>query len=211
VTLSVLLLPGGSTAWPWASADRALLERVLAETGVERTPARPATAEYLQVWSEAVRLWLERFLGRHPGLWESVTWGLTVTAWLLVGAAVVLLVLALVRLARRRRRAQEKRAEAITPSVLSPRPDREEWRRKLERCLAAGDLDGALEALWWWFASSLVAEIDPSWTSQQLLLEARRPDLGFAAVELDRALYGPRRPGADDVSALRARLEGSLS
>jgi hypothetical protein len=211
VTPVVLLLPGGSTVWPSASADRALLERVLAETGVERAPARPATVEYLQVWSEAVRLWLERFLGRHPGLWENVTWGLTVTAWLLVGAAVALLVFAIVRLARRRRRAQEKTVVAIAPSVLSPRPDREEWRRELERRLAAGDLDGALEALWWWFAASLVREIDPSWTSQQLLLEARRPDLGFAAVELDRALYGPRRPRADDVSALVTRLEASLA
>jgi hypothetical protein len=184
---------------------------VLSETGVERTPARPATAEYLQAWSDVLRRWLERFLGRHPGLWESVTWGLTVTAWLLVGAAVVLLVLALARLLRRRRRAQERPAEEIAPSVPSARPNRDGWRRELERRLAAGDLDGALEALWWWFASSLVREIDPSWTSQQLLLAARRPDLGFAAVELDRALYGPRRPRADDVSALRARLESSLT
>jgi hypothetical protein len=216
VIRTILLLTrvhGTEPAWAAASADRALLARVLSESRVQRSPARPATAEYLQAWSEAVRLWLERFFGRHPGMWEGMTWGLQIAAWFLVGVAIVLLVLALVRLLRRRSRAAQAPtpAAAVATGASPGRPDRAGWRGEVERRLDAGDIDGALEALWWWFASSLVREVDPSWTSQELLRAARRSDLAFAAAALDRALYGARRPEADDVSGLLVRLESALA
>ncbi len=205
-------LPAAPPAWTWASADRALLSRVLSESRVERVPARPAIAEYVQAWTDALWRALERFLARHQGLWESVTWGLKIAAWLLVATAVVLLLLAILRVLRRRSRPAASASAQGGREPVSARAsgDRGFWRQELERRLACGDVDGALEALWWWFASSIVREVDPSWTSRELLGAARRSDLTFAAVELDRALYAPRRPRPDDVSGLLARLERAL-
>ena len=201
---------GPPSAWVDAAADRALLARILSESRVERVPARPAMAEYFQAWAEAVARWVDRFLGRHPGLREGVVLGLWIAAFLILATALALLVLLALRLLRRRTRTEAAAQESLPAAPAAPRPDRAGWRRELERRLSAGDVEGALEALWWWFASSLVSEPDASWTSQQLLREARRTDLGFAAVELDRALYGASRPAAEDVAVLQARLEGAL-
>jgi ABC-type amino acid transport system permease subunit len=179
---------------------------------VERVASRPRAAEYLEALSEAFRRWLLRFIARHGDLWEGVSWSLRILAWVLVGAAILLLVLAIVRLARRRKRVAAPVAAAVPGGSSTPLPlDAAGWRLRVERRLAAGQIEGALEALWWWFATSIAREVDPSWTSRELLLAARRSDLATAAIELDRAIYGSHRPAAPEVSGLASRLEESIA
>ena len=87
-----------------------------------------------------------------------------------------------------------------------------EWRRELDRRLDAGDVAGALQALWWFLARSVASgEVLPSWTSGELLARARRPELRPLAVQLDRFRYGPLDPAPSDVRELTARFEQALA
>jgi hypothetical protein len=82
----------------------------------------------------------------------------------------------------------------------------------LDARLAAGDVAAALEALWWWFArSASTADVDPSWTSRELLAHCGRHDLTPLALGLDRLLYGPARPGSVELRTFIARAEAGLA
>jgi hypothetical protein len=102
-------------------------------------------------------------------------------------------------------------ASAIPSAQPLAEHDREGWRREIDRRLAAGDLEGTLEALWWWFARSVSRDrVDPSWTSHELLARCARPDLTPLARVLDRLLYGQQRPRPDDVRRFVGRIEAAL-
>ena len=94
----------------------------------------------------------------------------------------------------------------------SPAPDRSAWRRQIESRLEGGDVAGALEALWWWLAASLTVNeaIDESWTTRELLVRARRPELLRAGFGLDALMYGRTSPSVADVGACLERLEKEL-
>jgi hypothetical protein len=89
--------------------------------------------------------------------------------------------------------------------------DRSEWRRELDRRLAAGDVPGAIEALWWWFARSVAGGgVDATCTSRELVLSVGRNDLLSHVPSLDRMSYGTARPPVEEVRHFLERLEQAL-
>jgi hypothetical protein len=195
-----------------APADRALVEQVLAASGVERTPV-PPEGSYLRELGLAFQQWLLDLLTESDLLFlpPAVLILLTVLA---VGLAVLLLVRALLpRL--RVRRAQQREEEAGALVALGAPPalrDAAAWRAELDRRLAEGKTAEALEAAWWWLARSVAGpRAEPDWTSRDLLAQVRRDDLFDVVRRLDVLTYGPRRPGLEEVRTLVGRLEAVLA
>ncbi|MBW8873425.1 MAG: hypothetical protein JF614_00535 [Acidobacteria bacterium] len=193
-------------------ADRALLARVLASSGVERTPAPPESS-YL---GELVRAAVDALMGavtRGARMLHLSRQALIMAA--LVAAAVALFLVARALLPRLRRGRRPGTSEALA-GVAATAPGREldaaGWRAELERRLAAGRTAEALEAAWWWLARSLAgSRAEPDWTSRDLMTQAGRPDLAGLVRRLDAFIYGPRRPALEDVRGLVARLEEALT
>jgi hypothetical protein len=196
------------------SADHALVERLLRETGAERKLSDPAWNEYLLALMAAADRRLRALLsGLHVG---EAHW-LRVVAWALLGAVAVTLVAIVVRWlvqlwARRRAGRPDEPVtivEAGSPAA-SGHP-REAWRAEIEARLGLQRIDAALEALWWWFACSLTTgAIDPAWTSRELLQATQRGELRPQAATLDRMIYGSARPGAEEIRRFLRRLEAAL-
>jgi hypothetical protein len=196
-----------------AQADPAIVRRVLEETGVDQTVPSPGWSGYAEAVAEALFEWLR---DRVPGVdaFAAFFKGLGPTVAVVAAAGVLLLLLALARATlRRRRRAVPTHPPAARPAPLTPGepPDRTAWRAEMESRLARGDVAGALEALWWWFARSLsTGHVDPSWTSHELLARSGRRDLAPLTRALDRLLYASERPNVDDVRRFLGRLEPLL-
>jgi hypothetical protein len=196
-------------------ADAAVLERVLRESGVDQTPPGPTWVGYAQALAEAFARWLERVFPhesffRH--LPEAVGFALIASAIALVVGVLAVAVRAGLR-ARTQRLASRTGAGPRTVAAPIPRPerDRAEWRDELERRLAQGDVAGALEALWWWFARTVSAsKVDPAWTSRELIAQAGRLELAPLAFALDRLLYGAERPHAETIRTFLRQGEEAL-
>jgi Na+-transporting methylmalonyl-CoA/oxaloacetate decarboxylase gamma subunit len=193
-------------------ADPALLERVLASSGVERTPV-PAESSYLGELGRAAQQALMKALmkaGEALHLSPRVLW-----AAVAVFAALVFLLIARAVLSRLRRRAVGEETEAPTgaaPAASAVSWDAAGWRAELERRLAAGRTPDALEALWWWLARSLAGpEAAADWTSRDLVARSRRDDLRHLVRRLDAFTYGPRPPEIEDLRGLVGRLEAALA
>jgi len=201
---------------PAAAADREALAGVVAEHRVETSPPRPPLARYAGDLSRAFFAWLEDLLERNlPGV--DPRFGAVVEVLLYGLTAVVVGVLAyfLVRmLYRRRRRRSETAAETAgepEPVVAVPR-EVERWEEELRRRLSAADATGAVEALWWWLATFLLpVEVQPSWTSRELVTRAGRPDLAPQVRRLDRLIYGAGSPTAEAVRRLHRELREALT
>jgi hypothetical protein len=196
-----------------AAADSEILQRVLRESGVDQTVATPSWSEYAAALLEALFQWARGHapdVGFLKGLSNLVGPGLVVAV--IVGVVIVLLTVARAMYGARQRRGRGLAAVRTVPTPpATPERGREGWRRELDRRLAAGDFAGALEALWWWFARGLTsARVDPAWTSRELLAHVRRSDLGPLALALDRLLYGPARPRAEDIDGFVRRAEEAL-
>ncbi|HPC82230.1 MAG TPA: hypothetical protein P5234_02760 [Thermoanaerobaculaceae bacterium] len=96
---------------------------------------------------------------------------------------------------------------SAVPQGLVPRRGAAAWKAAAEEELAAGRARAALGALWWWVAESLLSgRAELSWTSRQLVSEARRPDLRPALDALDGLLYGPGEAGVEQVRTLAREL-----
>ena len=192
-------------------ADPALLERVLASSGVERTPV-PAESSYLGELGRAARQALMEALmkaGEALHLSPRVLWA----AVALFAAIVFLLIARAVfsRLRRRRALGEETEMSAAGSLPTAPR-DAAGWRAELERRLAEGRTPDALEALWWWVARSLAGpEAAADWTSRDLVARSRRDDLRHLVRRLDAFTYGPRPPQIEDLRGLVSRLEAALA
>jgi hypothetical protein len=189
-------------------ADRALMARVLAESGVEREP-EPPDSSYLAELVQALQRALVRALlrGRMLGLPGPLIW--TLVALLAVLAAVLF-----VRLLVSGRRRRLQAGETGTLSAYGPAPvawDAVAWRGELERRLLAGHIAGSLEALWWWLARSVAgSEAEVDWTSRDLVARSRRQDLRDPLRRLDAFRYGPRQPTLDELRGLASKLEEAL-
>lgn len=197
------------------AADGAMVRQILRETGVATNPAGPSLASYLGAWIEALMRWIARFFADMPGITGGVLNAAVGIAIVTVALALTLVALAVVRRARNRgpRKPSElRRGETEIPGATPPR-DRLAWRAEIEARLFRGDTAGALEAFWWWLASSLPLEsaADASWTTRELLVKARRRELLGLAGSLDVLMYGPRTPGPEDVTACLARFEEKLA
>lgn len=198
------------------AADLETLRGVLERTRVVRTPSGPRLGSYVEALGAAFVRWIGRLLGSGR-FGDRVVLAVQIAALAIVATVASFLAVSLWRWIRSQRGSgaaapprldwrTEGRADAV---VL----DRAQWKARLEQRLAAGDLAGALEALWWWFAASLEFDgaVDPSWTTRELLRRARRPELSAAAASLDLLMYGPRSPAPGDVTACLASLERSLA
>lgn len=195
-----------------APADLELVRRILEQTGVDQTPPAPGWSAYFETLAEVFAEWLVRHFPRLQGL-ASLPRRLGPAA-AVVGVALVATVLLLIARATLRRRQVAALARPPRPAPAAPRVverGRREWRHELERRLAGGDVEGALEALWWWFARSVSSgRVDAAWTSRELLASSDRMDLMPEAGSLDRLLYGFERPGTDDLRRFLVRLEAAL-
>ncbi len=191
-------------------ADPALLERVLASSGVERYPV-PAEGSYLGELGRAAQQFLMEALmraGEALHLAPGVLWALVA-----VLAAIVFLLIARAVLSRLRRRTVVEETEAVATgsAPLVPR-DAAGWRAELERRLAEGRTPEALEALWWWLARSLAGpEATADWTTRDLVARSPRDDLRHLVRRLDAFTYGPRPPEIADLRGLVGRLEAALA
>jgi len=197
-----------------APADLALLRRVLEETGVDQTVPSPSWSAYFERLIEAAGRWLVSHFPRLQGL-ASLPRRLGPAAAFLgivFVVAVLFWVARMVVLRRRQAGATAPPAKPpLPPASRVPERDRPAWRHEIERRLAAGDIEGALEALWWWFARSVCpGRVDPAWTSHELLASSGRADLAPVAGALDRLLYGFARPDADELRRFLGRLEAAL-
>jgi hypothetical protein len=194
-------------------ADRALVRRILAETGVERTPAPPQASYLAELWRAFWRFVAERIthsrllrLGPQTQLW--IVGGLAVLAF----AAVAWMLFALLR----RGRSEPKKAK---PAVSGAAPaavawdawDAAAWRAELERCLAGERIGEALRAAWWWLARSIAGpEAEPDWTSRDLAARTERRELRDLLRRLDALTFGADRPGLPDLRHLAEQIRGAL-
>jgi hypothetical protein len=195
-------------------ADVELVEKVLRESGAD--PRVQA-----QGWSgypvAVVERGLQALSGvQAPRALRALPRVLGPAAAGVVGVVLLVLLLLFARFLYRRWRAR-RRAEAAAPAATAAlrapvRRDASAWRAEIERLLAAGDVPGALEALWWWFASRVTdGDVDPSWTSRELLTRCDRLDLAPLGHALDRLLYGARRPDGAEVRLFLRRGEEALA
>ncbi len=197
-----------------ATANPELVRRILAETGVDQTVRHQGWSSYLQTLAEALFEWTRSRLGGHATLLPILARLIPLITIGLAVLVVIVLFLLLLRKAldsRQGRAGRSVAADGLRGSPARPQRDREAWRGELERRLASGDVAATLEALWWWFASSLSsAPVDPSWTSRELLSRCRRQDLAPLASALDRLLYGLERPGVAELRDFAARIAVAL-
>jgi hypothetical protein len=215
---AVLLAAFGPAAAPVFSlhcADADLVRRVLAETGVVRKPPGPRLMAYFGAWGEAIGGWIAEFFAARPGLAGQIAAAVEIAAVAIVVAAGARLAVSLARRLARRSAPAPAPAPGWSqvPAQTSGRRDRLGWRQEIEASLERGDVAGALEALWWWLAASLLPEaaVDSSWTTRELLMKARRPELLGLGAMLDVLMYGRRAASAGDVTACLARLEERLA
>ncbi len=197
------------------AAQEGLLRQVLAETRVARAPAGPDLTGYFSALARAFARWLAGMFSARPSLADNLLLAVGVFAIAAVGLGLGLLAVAILR----RVRAIPARGPTVArlgwteTAKNAPALDRPGWRGEIELRLSRGDVAGALEALWWWLAASLTVDeaIDESWTTRELLVRARRPELLRPGAALDTLMYGRRSPSAQDVGACLARFEEKLS
>jgi hypothetical protein len=196
------------------------MERVLAETRVERVPVPPETSYLGELFRAAQNAILEAIL-RGGEMLNLPRWALEGLAWGLAAVAVLLILRVVVlRLRRREKAVREEGGGSLTAlGIPAAARDAAAWRAELDRRLADGRITDALEALWWWLARSLAGErAEADWTSRDLVAQARRQDLREGTREslrdivrrLDAFTYGPRPPGVEDLRRLVGRLEEVL-
>ena len=197
------------------TADHALVEKILTQTRVDATPPSPAWSGWLEALAGALMRWLREVLPGAPRL--DALAAAAGPAAIVTGVVLVVVMLCLiVRLLRRGPR--ESPLSDFAGAVMvgtGPRPaaprGRADWRREFDRRLAAGDVTGALRALWWWFAHGIAAErVDEAWTTRELLARSGRADLGGLGGTLDQWLYGARKPAVDELVGFLGRAEAAL-
>jgi hypothetical protein len=201
-----------------AAADHELLESIVREDGIESVRPRPRLGHYLADLASAFFRWLRGLLEfLAPGVGSLAAWVVRL-GWLIVVIVlgVILLISALMALQRalqrRRRAAPEARAGLPTEDIRPDVGTRPDWEARLAGHLRRGDVSAALEALWWWLACRLIAtEVDPTWTSRELMLEAERPDLLPRVRVLDRMMYGAEPPAAEDVNRFWGELREAVT
>lgn len=208
-------LVSGSMPAP-GRADLGVLHEVLTRTRVVRAPAGPHLGSYIQALAGALARWISRAFRMRPDLSGDIALAVDVAALGLLAAALSALAIGLWRRLAPRRTPPAAALSSEWQTVDRPasaRWDRSRWRRRIDERLSSGDIAGALEAVWWWFATSLDLEgvIDASWTTRELLRRAGRPELSRAAAALDVLMYGRRAPSPAEVVSCMGRLEEILA
>jgi hypothetical protein len=186
------------------------VERILAESGVERTPA-PPQAGYLAELSQAFWRSVAELIGRTA---KALNLGPEALVWILavlVGLALAAVGWMLFTLLRRRPKPGQTVAAGSGPAFVPTTWDAAAWRAELERCLAEERIGEALRAAWWWLARSIAGpEVEPDWTSRDLLRRTRKRELRDLLRRLDVLTFGADRPGLPDVRHLAEQIRGAL-
>jgi hypothetical protein len=187
------------------------VERILAETGVERSPA-PPQASYLAELSQAFWRSVAELIDRTA---QALHLGPEAGAWIVAGLAALALAavgwVLIAWLRRRRQESPEAEATMSVPALVSTTWDAAAWRAELERCLAEERIGEALRAAWWWLARSIAgSEVEPDWTSRDLVARTRRRELRDLLRRLDALTFGVDRPGLPDVRQLADQIRGTL-
>lgn len=193
-------------------ADEAALERAFAENDVETRFSDGRGSDFL--WYA-----FERLATRFSKVFEAGAFAVLGQLWIwvaafagLVCAALALVVVRLKGGWRRRHGAGEAAEQASTRLPIVGPASAALWRERAESRLEAGDLRGALEAIWWWLASLLAAgAVDPAWTGRELLRRVGRPELLPAVRQLDAFRYGRAAPEVDAVRRYFDQLRGALA
>ncbi len=203
---------GAGTAGGEQGAKEDLRRRLQAH-GVDTKATSPGPMAYLadvaQRFSELGSSWLSaRIGGLDPKLGRWIIQG---TRFLVVVAAILLVVLLVRRFADR-----PWQVTTDTSSEPFEAPPEElgvdHWQRRIEEGLSRGDAAAALKALWWWWACRLQArEVDPSWTTRELLRAVGRNDLRALGRAFDVLAYGTGGASIQEVDGLWQRLRGSDS
>jgi hypothetical protein len=200
---------------PAGRANPGLLSEVMAASGVEREVPKPGWMEYVGIVTVAAFGAVAEILRPLGSLVSISPDAARVVGWAFVAVVLLGVIVIAVRLWPGRRPSPPRAAPspdlAGAPPAATP-ADAASWLRALDLRLDKGDVAGALEALWWFLATSIASvEAHPSWTSGELLARARRRELRPLAVQLDRFRYGPRAPTAPDVRGLARRFEEALA
>jgi hypothetical protein len=188
------------------------VERILAETGVERVP-EPPEAGYLAELSQAFWRSVAELIANTA---EALHIGPEAGAWIvagLVALAVAVVVWLLLGWLRRRKPDVAQKAEAAEAGAARAAAtwDAAAWRAELERCLAEERIGEALRAAWWWIARSIAGpEVEPDWTSRDLLRRTRQREVRDLLRRLDVLTFGADRPGLPDVRHLAEQIRGAL-
>ncbi|MEM9555496.1 MAG: hypothetical protein AAGC60_14665 [Acidobacteriota bacterium] len=199
-------LPTTTPSQPAAASggDSELMRRLLEQGEIDTRREAAGVGDYFfDLWS-ALYLQIARLLENAlPGLAPWLRWLDAVLPWILGAFALLAVTLLTVKIWRARRTAPAVDVEIERPS-MAPERDASAWDATLRARLAAGDLHGALEALWWWLAGRLgAARADASWTARELVTRSGRRDLLPWVQRFDRLAYGTRsmsREATDDVS-----------
>ncbi len=189
-----------------AKADRRLLERVLDEGGVDRAERRLGWRDYGVDLGRAFGRWLSDVLAQRAGALRGVGRFIGYALLGIAGLAVVGGIGVLVRLLWKRSPRRPTRAHGGVAASW-PGGERlasaEAWLARAEERIAAGDVPGALCAVWWWLALAVTSgEADPSWTTLEMLGRAGRLDLRKLGLAMDRMRFGPDGATAEDVRQL---------
>lgn len=196
-----------------APADRGALEQVVA-AGVVTAPETPSFAAYARDLGVAVTEWVFDRLSRlAPGMDALVVEIARVGAGVVFAVALVLLGVLLARVLRDQlaRRTPPEAPVTMVADVAGAERPRGDGAAELRRRLAAGDVAGACEALWWWLARALAGDaVESSWTCRELLERTGRRDLTAPVRRLERMVYGTAAPAVDDVRRLWHELEEAV-
>lgn len=159
---------------------------------------------WLAGWIEgSVPAWLA-----SEALWLGVVYGIALLAVVIVGVLAV-------RILRGRTVPTAEDGPRIDVGPTGDEaaiPEARIWAERFRAARARGSWREALEALWWWGATSVAPPgLSPAWTTEQLLTASGRRDLVQPFRELDRLRYGRESLHADRVLGVEHRLREALS
>ncbi len=196
-------------------ADRETLEAALADGRVETSAPRPGVGLYVLDLGLAFARWVagiaESFLPGFARLLGPLTELAFKVLFAVLGLALLALLLRAAWRLWRQRTPEEPVLRPVAMPDGTPAASADRWAAEIRRHLEARDVTAAVEALWWWLATALLASgVERSWTSRELVAHAGRRDLLPQIRRLDRMIYGAAAPSGDDVRRLWSDLEEAL-
>lgn len=188
---------------PLPAADLGTLRRIYAESGAASTPSATDWSEY----AGRVVEWVASLMFSGDDAAVNVARLERVTLYLALAALLALMFLGASTLWRALRPSLTlvglDGAKPMPLSKAAPARPEVEARARLDR----GDLEGALEASWWWFAR-LALRRDPAtgMTTRDVLRASQRTDLRAVGRDLDRLRFSPVSPDRVEVRTLLDHL-----
>lgn len=204
-------MSGGPPAWQ--SVDPAAWDAVRRTLPPEPSARWPGPTEYLADVALRFQRWLFGWIeGAVPAwlaseaLWLGVVYAI---------AALALIGLALYVVRRLAERGGSRRTEPARPVAPiegpSEPPGPDAWHSRFRSAVAGERWRAALEALWWWTATTLAPTgLSPAWTTDELVRRSARDGLRRPLGDLDRFRFGGVTPDRIALSELEGRLREGL-